>query len=378
MNFEPQKFFIGLMDFFSILLPGALMTYAVKDDVGSQLLKRDLGAMGNAEAWLVFFFSSYLLGHFIFLLGSWFDELYDVARRQTQTQRLKELARWDTLRPKWQRFFLWLIFKREKDDAVDRTGAIKHHYLKSLNATRAVNTFQWAKLRLTLEKPELLAPVQRFEADSKFFRSLVVVLVLLPFFVDAGRRHAFAFYWLGFLLLALWRYMEQRHKACSQAYWAVIALEGHVGKIIFPARIAKLEEPTHAGGLVYRKARGGGVEWLLVEAKDNPHEWVLPKGHVESGENPRLTAVREVREETGVFARIETDLEVSRYLLKGEDLRVQFYLMKELEQWTPTDRLRRAAWHRFDNALKLVEPDQNKKLLEAAEARRSALAALRK
>ena len=27
MNFEPEKFFIGLMDFFSILLPGALLTF---------------------------------------------------------------------------------------------------------------------------------------------------------------------------------------------------------------------------------------------------------------------------------------------------------------------------------------------------------------
>ena len=27
MNFDPQKFFIGLMEFFSILLPGALLTY---------------------------------------------------------------------------------------------------------------------------------------------------------------------------------------------------------------------------------------------------------------------------------------------------------------------------------------------------------------
>ncbi len=27
MNFEPQTFFVGLMDLFSILLPGALLTY---------------------------------------------------------------------------------------------------------------------------------------------------------------------------------------------------------------------------------------------------------------------------------------------------------------------------------------------------------------
>jgi hypothetical protein len=34
MNFDPQKFFIGLMDFFSILLPGALLTYLLMGDVG--------------------------------------------------------------------------------------------------------------------------------------------------------------------------------------------------------------------------------------------------------------------------------------------------------------------------------------------------------
>jgi hypothetical protein len=31
MNFEPQKFFIGLIDFFSILLPGAVLTYLTKE-----------------------------------------------------------------------------------------------------------------------------------------------------------------------------------------------------------------------------------------------------------------------------------------------------------------------------------------------------------
>ncbi|MDM0069623.1 NUDIX domain-containing protein [Variovorax sp. J31P207] len=381
MNFEPQKFFIGLMDFFSILLPGALLSYAIKDGVGSRVLDRSFSAMGVPEAWLVFFFSSYLLGHYIFLMGSWFDELYDMARRTTQTQRLKELARWGTLRPKWQRFLLWLVFKREKDQAVDRVGAIKRNYLNPLQAADAVNTFQWAKLRLALEKPEVLAPVQRFEADSKFFRSLVVVLLLLPFAVGPDRRHSFAIYWFVFLLLAFWRYMEQRHKASSQAYWAVIALEGHARKIAFPAGDREADEPTHAGGLVYRKARDAGsakgdVEWLLVEAKADPNKWVLPKGHIEAEENPLFTAVREVREETGVFARIETVLTVSTYRPEGEEkeVRVQYYLMQELEQWKPTDRLRRSKWYSYKAAYEIAYPEANKKLLEAADEKRRWLA----
>ncbi len=38
MNFEPQKLFIGLMDFFSILLPGALLTWLLMDELGPTVL----------------------------------------------------------------------------------------------------------------------------------------------------------------------------------------------------------------------------------------------------------------------------------------------------------------------------------------------------
>ena len=38
MNFEPQKFFIGLVDFFSIFMPGALLTYLLKDWVAMRFL----------------------------------------------------------------------------------------------------------------------------------------------------------------------------------------------------------------------------------------------------------------------------------------------------------------------------------------------------
>ncbi len=37
MNFDPQKFFIGLMDFFSILLPCVLLTWLLMDDAPAVL-----------------------------------------------------------------------------------------------------------------------------------------------------------------------------------------------------------------------------------------------------------------------------------------------------------------------------------------------------
>lgn len=58
-----------------------------------------------------------------------------------------------------------------------------------------------------------------------------------------------------------------------------------------------VREPT-AGGIVYRRAKNGGLEILLIA--DSKHRWTIPKGHIEEGETPRQTAEREIQEETGL------------------------------------------------------------------------------
>ena len=92
MDFDPQKLFIGLMDFFSILLPGALLTYLLMDQVGPVLLAERYGKLAGAEGWAAFLFASYLFGHLIFLLGSWLDEFYDWARGYTLNVQIRRLA----------------------------------------------------------------------------------------------------------------------------------------------------------------------------------------------------------------------------------------------------------------------------------------------
>lgn len=171
MNFEPQKFFIGVMDFFSILLPGALLTYLLLGDRYSKL--------ADANAWVAFLFASYLLGHLVFLLGSWLDELYDWARRHTLNKQITLLARRGRLLPWLSRALIWLVFKSERNLSVDRATEIKRQALGPLQANESVNTFQWCKALLNTASPASFAVVQRFEADSKFFRSFTVVLLLL-------------------------------------------------------------------------------------------------------------------------------------------------------------------------------------------------------
>jgi len=65
------------MDFFSILLPGALLTYLPMDEVGPVVLGDRYARLACAETRAAFMFASYLFGHLVFLLGSRQDVFYD-------------------------------------------------------------------------------------------------------------------------------------------------------------------------------------------------------------------------------------------------------------------------------------------------------------
>jgi ADP-ribose pyrophosphatase YjhB (NUDIX family) len=211
-----------------------------------------------------------------------------------------------------------------------------------------------------------LAAVQRFEADSKFFRSLVVVLLLMPWLADPDRLQELLIVSVILLPLALWRYMEQRHKATNQAYWSVITLEGRRQKLSLPPREVALDEPTHAGGVVHW-SQGEDREYLLVEASKVPGEWVLPKGHIEFAEHPRETAVREVREETGVWASITGNLGRMDYTTNGKSVRVQLFLMERLEQGPANEAGRKHQWLPLEQAVEATPHDKTREMLRLAD-----------
>lgn len=62
--------------------------------------------------------------------------------------------------------------------------------------------------------------------------------------------------------------------------------------------IEEVVRETTSGGIVFRRAKTGQIEILLIQdAKDR---WTIPKGHVEPGEEHGATAEREICEETGL------------------------------------------------------------------------------
>lgn len=90
---------------------------------------------------------------------------------------------------------------------------------------------------------------------------------------------------------------------------------------------------TSAGGVVLREMAGGkGLEVLLIAIKDG-RVWSLPKGQVEPGERYPQTAVREVREETGIEAKVLAPLGSIRYHFTVKDDGIQTTVTKEVHHF---------------------------------------------
>ena len=109
----------------------------------------------------------------------------------------------------------------------------------------------------------------------------------------------------------------------------------------------------------------GEPEYLLVEASRRPGLWVLPKGHIESGETAEAAAVREVEEEAGVRAAIVAPAGESEYVVGGRPVRTIFFLMRYEAEISRTEE-RGRAWHRYEDALSLLPFDNLRGVLAQA------------
>ena len=368
MNFDASKFYLGLMEFFSILLPGAALTFFLMPEAVPLLLP-DAAARARIEGYGValFLFASYLVGHLVFLLGAWWlDDVYDWARRHTLNAQIRDLASRGRLLVWPVRALVWMLFKREDSSAVRTATRLRVAQLAPFAPGNALNTFQWAKSWLAVEHSASLEAVQRFEADSKFFRSFVVVLLVLAILFALQMKWVLLIWTLVLIPLALWRYADQRLKATNQAYWSVITLHARAAGTRPAAKTPPADGITHAGGVLFR-GRGSRTRYLLVEESHNPGYWVLPKGHREPGETLRETAVREVREECGVWARIAGELGAVTFGSGNDTVRTQFFLMRYAGRARPRDADRRHRWLTLEDACAAATYIETRELLRRAD-----------
>ncbi len=91
-----------------------------------------------------------------------------------------------------------------------------------------------------------------------------------------------------------------------------------------PGRRLRRVDETSAGGLVVSEDPVHGPRAALIGRTDRRGRllWSLPKGHIEEGETPADTAVREVAEETGILGEVLAPLGVIDFWFVAEGRRV--------------------------------------------------------
>jgi 8-oxo-dGTP pyrophosphatase MutT (NUDIX family) len=135
-----------------------------------------------------------------------------------------------------------------------------------------------------------------------------------------------------------------------------------------------IRDQTSAGGVVFRRD-GDRIEVVIVSVGPQ-HRWQLPKGLVDQGENPELTAVREAREEGGVTSEVVQHIETIEYWYAGLEKgirvrfhkRVHFYLLRYVSGDTKDHdwEVNEARWVPIDDAASQLAFDNERRVMESA------------
>jgi 8-oxo-dGTP pyrophosphatase MutT (NUDIX family) len=135
--------------------------------------------------------------------------------------------------------------------------------------------------------------------------------------------------------------------------------------------IQEVVRETTSGGIIFRRndKRDGRLEILLIQ--DAKNRWTIPKGHVEPDEEPKATAEREIREETGL-----QEMKVFNWLGKvnfryrrGQTLvlmTMHIYLVQgqgDTNKLNPEDWLNDIRWFPLNQAIDKIAYDDIGKLI---------------
>jgi len=123
------------------------------------------------------------------------------------------------------------------------------------------------------------------------------------------------------------------------------------------------------GGIIFYKTRQN-TKILLVK-NNNGRYWSFPKGHIEDGETEQQTAIREIKEETGLDVTITPGFrEISEYCPFGKiRKRVVFFLARAFTDNVKIqeEEIDSYIWVDLQQARKLCSYDNDLRIIEKAE-----------
>lgn len=194
MNYKPSDFFIGLVEFFSILLPGFCVVYIITINTIDQCYN-----LSN-PSWLYYAITSYIVGHILYAFsGLWKKNLNDLMIIQFYSK--KGLLR--------------KLFKNMPESRglalIEEAKKIKDECFKNESYCQDIKFYDWINIMISKEDPQLMTITQRLEADSNFFRSFTIVCIVIAYFYFQCTPILVSSILLFFF--SLWRFVNRRFNA---------------------------------------------------------------------------------------------------------------------------------------------------------------------
>ena len=205
---KPSDFFIGVLDFFAVLLPGAALVYLLQPLIIAGTPTQWMPATPT-QGWVAFLVLGYIAGHLLHAIGSWllddyvYGKLY-LPRWRSPHSRAKKLIRMGP--------------SALREDSKAAETLLARVYLTTKVDPQGTNYYDWCLSDVRLNSPAGAGEVDRLQADSKFFRSMVFVFLVAALiclreallWVSAGAA--------ALTLFAIWRFCGLRWTATKRVY----------------------------------------------------------------------------------------------------------------------------------------------------------------
>ncbi len=219
---------LSILELLSVLLPGA-MAIEVLDELSfvGKAVKEAINLSSDMKT-VGFIAAAYFMGYIIYVIGSKIDDLFDKLKNEALIGKVFKNCKYEFNSVKWWAKVLFPSIDNNYN-LLNEVLIIKKRDLGYCEP-KPINAFQYSYRRLMMsEQPIMYNEVERYEATSKFFRSMIVVWGL-SIFVFVYNTSFFALISLLLLVVSLFVYLNRRQKAINVAYKNIIILDKLAGK----------------------------------------------------------------------------------------------------------------------------------------------------
>ncbi len=132
----------------------------------------------------------------------------------------------------------------------------------------------------------------------------------------------------------------------------------------------KINKVVSAGGVVLWKHDND--IFVCIVKRRNKGVWILPRGRIEKNEDMEETVIREIKEETGIEAKIIKKIGVINYSFYSTkdkityDKVVHFYLLKldKQEDFVPNQEIEEKRWVPLNQVKEILSYEAEKKIID--------------